>query len=423
MGGRNPIHSCKMVHRQPESFSVGNAGSLYFDWDNWKVRNATRENLKDLTLWAEGMEKIGSSHQYCLVQEEGLNPVLQIADSFAIMFQYSTKPVYFDQPKYPIHVKYLLRLQELQEARGYHQDIAPHEWITSPLTLSDRALSAVLARIDLGIDPIGMGCMTMPGIAAPVTAFGFAVMAISEILAGLAVVHLLRPKVKLRAGMLGGLLDMKTGRISFQTPWIASAHYLVVDLFRKEFGANLGYNRAYRDANEPGMQACYEWALLNLFHGCVDGAFGSEVGGLGNGNLFSPEQAVMDMEMASDASRFFTGFPFDRERLGVDVILEAKHESRAYIEHPHTLSNYRESLAYSDWWLRGLPAASEHEQDRTQTQRLLDKAHEIVLSAGEQGENSNAGQRHTDQEPVKACWRIVSDMAEELGCSAPRPLD
>ncbi len=412
----------RMAEGPPQSFGVGNGGSLYFDWDRWQARGATREDLRDLALWAEGSPKVATSHQYCLVQEQGLNPVLQIADSFAIMFQHSTKPVYFDQPKYPIHVRYLKRLQELQRARGYHQDIPRFEWVNPPLTLSSRALAAVLERVDQGVDPVGMGCMTMAGMAAPITGAGFAVMATAELLAGLSVLHLLRPQAQLSAAMLGGLVDMKNGRISYQTPWMAAAHYLVVDVFRSEFGAQLSYNRAYRDANEPGMQACYEWALLNMFHGCLDGTFGSEVGGLANGNLFSPEQAVIDMEMAADASQFFTGFACEDEDAAVEVILEARHKSKAYMEHPHTLNHFRESLAYSDWWLRGLPAAARHDPASSQSERLLAQAHEAALSARKAGEQRLADQGPAHQDLAKQCWRVVAEMAKEIGCPAPRPL-
>ena len=37
--------------------------------------------------------------------------------------------------------------------------------------------------------------------------------------------------------LLGGVVDMKDGRISYQIAWVAAAHYLVVDVFRQEFGA------------------------------------------------------------------------------------------------------------------------------------------------------------------------------------------
>jgi len=411
--GRVDLLTCE----RPTSFGVGNGGSLWFDWECWKAVPATRRDLRNLTRWAEGMDQVSSSAQFCLVQEKGLDPVLQLVDAFAIMFQHSTKPVQFDQPTEPIHVKYLQRLQELQHARGYRQSIAPYEWVTPPLRLGDRAIKATLARVEAGIDPIGMGSMVTSGVGAPATVPGFAAMGAAEVLGALGVVRWLCPQVGLTANITGGVMDMQTGQISYQVPWSAVAHYAAVDVFQHVFGAHLGHYRGYRDANEPGMQACYEWALLNLFHGCVGGEMQTEVGGLANGNLFSPEQAVLDMAMVGEANQFFSGFEFNERAIGLDLILEARHDAKAYLTHQHTLDHFRDMLPFSNYWLRGLPATAQHDSDRSQTQRLLDQAHEICVEARQRGEEVE-----TNQELADEAWQVVRDMAQELGVRAPDPL-
>ena len=217
--------------------------------------------------------------------------------------------------------------------------------------------------------------------------------------------------------MCGGVVDMSTGNVSYQSPRATIMDYLVVDVFRGVWGAHVSHARGYREANEPGMQACYEWALLNAFHRCVDGPMGSEIGGLANGNLFSPEQAVLDMEMEAEFSQMLSGFEFSEEALGLDLILEARHEAKAYLTHPHTLNHFREVLPFSDYWLRGLPAAAQHEPDRSQTQRLLEQAHEVCVEARKRGEEVE-----TNQELADEAWAVVRDMAAELGVRAPDPL-
>ncbi len=406
-----------MTGQRPTGFIVGGGGVMWFDWDRWEARVGTRQELRNLTRWAEGMEKVTASEQFCQTRAEELHPTLQLVDSFAIMFQHSTKPVYFNQPTEPIHVKYLRRLQPLQEERGYHQDIASFEWVNPPLTLGNRAIKATLARADAGVDRIGMGSMALAGAGTPVTAVGYAVTATAEILGALAVVRRLRPHVDLQAAIAGGVVDMATGYVSYESPRGTVMDYLVRDVFAGEWGAEIGNYRGYRDANEPGMQACYEWALLNAFHRCVDGPMGSEIGGLSNGNLFSSEQAVLDMEMEAEFSEMISGFEFSEEALGLDVIMEARHDGKAYMTHPHTLKHFRQVLPFSNWWLRGLPTAAEHDRDRSQTQRLLDKAHQICVEARQRGEEVE-----TDQELAQEVWGVVEDMAEELGTNAPEPV-
>jgi len=406
-----------LTGQRPSGFHVGGGGVMWFDWDRWEAKVGTRQELRDLTRWAEGMEKVAGSEQFCQTQAADLHPTLQLVDSFAIMFQHSTKPVYFNQPTEPIHVKYMRRLQPLQEARGYHQDIAAFEWVNPPLTLGDRALKAMLARADAGVDKLGMGSMAMAGATTPVTAAGYTVMGIAEILGALAVVRRLRPQVGLQGAMAGGVVDMATGYVSYQSPRATVMDYLVQDVFRGVWKAHVGNYRGYRDANEPGMQACYEWALLNAFHRCVDGPMSSEIGGLANGNLFSPEQAVLDMEMEAELNEMMSGFEFSEEDLGLNVIMEARHDGKAYMEHPHTLKHFRDVLPFSNWWLRGLPTAAEHDLNRSQTQRLLDQAHQICVEARQRGEEVE-----TNQELANEVWTVVADMAEELGSKVPEPV-
>ncbi len=402
---------------QPAGFTVGNAGSLWFDWDRWDAVAATRRDLRNLTRWAEGMEMVEGSNQFCLVQEKGLDPVLQLLDAFAIMFQHSTKPVFFYQPTEPIHVKYLKRMQQLQQRRGYSQMIACSEFVNPPLTMGDRAIRTMLARAEAGMEVLGMGAMTTAGMGAPVTRPGFAAMATAEVLGALCVVRRLCPQVALMGSLTGGALDMRTGRVSYQCPWTVLAHYMAVDVFKHVFGARLWYYWGYRDANEPGMQACYEWAQLNLFHRCVDGRGASEIGGLADGNLFSPEQVVLDIAMEGEANQLLSDFEFNREAMGLDMMLEAGHNAEAYLTHQHTLDHFREMLPSSEYWLRGLPAASQHDPHRSQTQRLLDEAHDLCVEARKRGEEVE-----TDQDLADEAWAVVRDMAEELGVSAPAPL-
>ncbi len=406
-----------LTGQRRSGFTVGAGGVMWFDWDRWEARVGTRQELRDLTRWAEGMEKVAASQQFCQTQAEDLHPILQLVDSFAIMFQHSTKPVYFNQPTEPIHVKYMRRLQPIQEARGYHQDIAPYEWVNAPLTLGERAIKVILARADAGVDKIGMGSMPMAGATTPVTAVGYAVMGTAEILGALAVVRRLRPQVGLQGAISGGVVDMATGYVSYQSPRAAIMDYLVQDVFQGVWDAHVGYYRGYRDANEPGMQACYEWALLNAFHRCIDGSMSSEIGGLSNGNLFSPEQAVLDMEMEAELNEMMSGFEFSEEAMGLDVITEARHSSKAYMEHPHTLKHFREVLPFSNWWLRGLPTGAEHDPNRSQTQQLLDKAHRICVEARQRGEEVE-----TDQDLADQVWDVVKDMAAELDVRAPAPV-
>ena len=69
-----------LTGQRPTGFTVGNGGSLWFDWKRWDAVAASRQELRNLTRWAEGMEQVTASSQFCQVQEEGLDSVLQLLD-------------------------------------------------------------------------------------------------------------------------------------------------------------------------------------------------------------------------------------------------------------------------------------------------------------------------------------------------------
>jgi trimethylamine--corrinoid protein Co-methyltransferase len=93
----------------------------------------------------------------------------------------------------------------------------------------------------------------------------------------------------------------------------------------------------------PDAQATYEKTLLGLLHalGGVNLIWG--IGNLDSTLSLSPEQAVIDDEIAAGILRSWKGIQPDEENLAIPLIKELKHQA-AYLQSEHTLRHFREEL-------------------------------------------------------------------------------
>lgn len=403
------------AEKPQKTFLVGNGANLCFDWDSWQAVRPTGEMLRDITRWAEGWDKVNILK--CPVLPKDVNPILEPMYSYAIMAQNSRKKVYHYQPTEPIHVKYLSKMAKVvEEQRGYIQPMANHEWMNSPLKFGRRAMRAALARIDYGVcDSIGIGTMNISGLNSPVSVAGQAILSVAEILGGLTVVRLLRPNMTKLSGVIAsGQLDMSTGQVIYSSSRCHLQQLAAGEIFRKGFGCEVGMMDWYRDANEPGLQACYEFAFIRIFFHALIGQGHSEIGGIGNGNVFSPEQAVIDVEMMNEVMELFHGFEVSEEALALETILEAGFDQKKIIESKHTFKHFRENLPFSKYFLRGLTGTAHHNRECSQTKELLDKAHQTCLEARKKGEKIEP-----DIELGKKLYEIVKEAAAEAKIKAP----
>lgn len=109
-------------------------------------------------------------------------------------------------------------------------------------------------------------------------------------------------------------------------------------------GIQATFQSCYRDANEPGLQACYEKALNDMFFITLAGSGGTGPGSLSNGNMFSPEQAIIDLEMDLEMSELFGGFEVSKQALGLETVLETKFKGDTIVSSEHTMKHYKAVL-------------------------------------------------------------------------------
>lgn len=394
---------------------VGNGANLLFDWDAWQAKGPDRDELKELCRWAQGEEEVESLFAPVMVKD--VNPLLEPLYNYALTCTYCRKRVWHEQPTEPIHVRYLQRMAKIVERhRGYFQPMQEWEYINPPFRIGLRAVRTMLERVDSGACPtMGIGSMSVAGMSAPVTVPGLAVTAAAEILAGLTFFRLMRPGHGLRANVCTGSLDLRTARVSYFGMHTHLGNLATWELLARGLGVDCPMLVWYRDANEPGLQALYEYGANGaLFSALYSPGSHAEIGGLCNGNVFSPHQAVLDIEAIKEFRELQAGFALSEESLGLEEIVRARFEQGHHVTSEHTLNHMRDGAPISGFFLRGLPAAANHDKAHSQTAALLQEAAKRVEAAKEQGKASQPDRPLGEE--LSAC---VNEAAAELGLPVP----
>ena len=398
-----------------ESVPVGNGGNLLFDWDNWTAKAPTVDDLIWVSRWSQGNDDVKSLFAPFMLND--LSIVLEPMFTYAVMARYCTKPVQHAQPTEPVQVKFMDKMARIvEEHRGYFQPMQPYEWVNPPFRLGARGIRTMLARIDLGAcDRVAVGAMSVSGMSAPLTVAGTAVVAVAEVLAALHALHVMRPEAGLQAAIATGELDIATARVKYYSFRGHKQNLAACEIFRRGLGIECSSYEGYREANEPGLQACYEYGMSQAFWSSLRRRDFPEVGGLSCGNMWSPEQAILDIEMIKEFAELAGGFDASDEAVAVDDIIAAGFEQGYHVASEHTIAQMREHIALSDFFPRGIPAGAQHDKNNNQTRQLMDRARARSLECYSKGAETD-----TDEALFKELWTCVEEAAAEIGCPMPQ---
>ena len=277
---------------------------------------------------------------------------------------------------------------------------------TSPLKLDSRSCDVLAEALKYGF-PVNFAPMPILGATAPMTPAGAAIVAAAEILGCLTATSLINPEVYFFSTSISGEMDMKTTQICYCTPAAILTDVALHQLFRRRYGMVHNVEPGYVEAKRPGLQAAFMKTYRQMAFSCT-ASQPLPVGALDNGAVFSPTQAMLDLEMNEAQWRFNRGIAVDDAACAVDVINEMVFcERRTYLESEHTLQHFRSlgwypklfDRAYCDH-TRPAPAGDE----------------KLLGEADRRWRNLVDAQPQSEPDPalVKELDRIVAAAREEL---------
>jgi trimethylamine--corrinoid protein Co-methyltransferase len=214
---------------------------------------------------------------------------------------------------------------------------------TSPLKLDTHPCRVLEEALKFGF-PVNFAPMPILGGTTPVTPAGSLVIATAELLGCITASTLINPDVFHYGTVISGEMDMKTTQVCYATPAAILTDAALHQLFRFKYGMVVNVEPAYLEAKCPGMQA----AFMKTYRQTALAAMVSAplpIGLLDNGSVFSPVQAMIDLDLNLSLYKLGRGIDRNEETLCVELINDmAFCEHSAYLETEHTLNHFRSTM-------------------------------------------------------------------------------
>jgi len=245
----------------------------------------------------------------------------------------------------------------------------------TPLRWGDLALEVMRVSSGYGI-PFGIVSEVISGATAPITLAGSLVLANAEGLSGVTIAQLLEPgrPVTFNLGF-SHVFDMRFLETLTGAPeggLLGAAGSAIAHFYNFPSMSWMS-----TESKIPDAQAAYEKTLLGLLHGLggVNVIWG--IGTLESTLTLSPDQAVIDDEIAAGILRAWKGIQGDDDRLAVSVIKELRQKAD-YLNSEHTLKHFREELLETKLLSRERRALWEREGRKGLTERAKDRVKTLL---------------------------------------------
>lgn len=244
-----------------------------------------------------------------------------------------------------------------------------------PLTHDRMMTETILEYAAMG-QPVFLMCLDLAGASSPASLAGTLVQQNAEILSGVLIAYLVNPETPVVYGSVSGIMDMKAGNAALGGPefgLLSAASVQIAHFYGIVCSAG-----GQSDAKTHDAQAAFEKGMsllasmlagadfVDLFYGSFEGF-----------NATSPEQVILDHEIAGYAHRYAAGIEVDASHLSLDVI-EAVGPGGTFLKDPKALRDTM-SRMMSEWYqpflfdrraAEGVAPASRR--------RVLDTAHEAA---------------------------------------------
>jgi trimethylamine--corrinoid protein Co-methyltransferase len=329
-----------------EEFTVdyGYATPWIYDYPQGCYRPPTIEDQVAMIRLGQALPSVKAVNSPLICSQ--FDPRMETIESARLLLQNTDKPGWVGTSSGK-EVKYLAELAALaaggnrQRLRACPPIFVAAYCTTSPLKIDRRSCEVLEEALKYGF-PVNFAPMPILGATAPMTPAGAAIVAAAEILGCITATSLLRPDAYYFSTSIAGEMDMKTTQICYCTPGAILTDVALHQLFRYRYGLVHNVEPGYVEAKTPGLQAAFMKTYRQMaFSGTVSQPL--PIGALDNGAVFSPTQAMIDLEMNEAQWKFSRGIQVDDESCALELIHEMLFcQRRTYLESEHTRRHFRD---------------------------------------------------------------------------------
>lgn len=323
-------------------FSTNTGGFCVFIYDlEGRRRLATMEDVRASIRLADALENIDYMGLPVTAQEvpSAMRPAVMAAELVRNTRKLGGVEV-FDR----LDVDLVTRIAEVAagspEALRRNPILVGYAEARSPLCIDRNMAEILIQYVKKGL-PQSLDTMPSGGMTAPITPAGVLAMGMAETLGGLILGYAVDRNAVMSVDICVSQADMRSGLYSYASfermPLLAAATQMI----NEYYGCPSGTHGGKTDACYPGVQVGIEKVMSMLFP-VLAGTIGvGTMGHLENAVTFSPQQLVIDNEIAGGVRHALRGFEVNAETLAVEVIKQVGPNG-SFMGHEHTLHHLRD---------------------------------------------------------------------------------
>jgi trimethylamine--corrinoid protein Co-methyltransferase len=347
----------KPDHREKKYGWGGGPAIYYLDYEKSEIRKGNEEDALKIIQLADAIPEIGDISSTMLVYSVDLegrefDPRLYTLKSVVLTAKNTSKISYAENIYSIKEIEYLIKIGNIIQHPFF---FGRTSCVISPLKLEKDAANILYYLLKNGFG-CSVGTMPISGATSPVTIAGTIALANAEILGVWTAAKAVNPEVKCSYVSYPGSLDMRSGDLVYGTPDVLLESTGIQELCRYFYNdVRHGLGSLYIDAKLPSSQVAIERSLY-YFCGAASGIRSlGHFGFLSQGQVISPEQALIDLETAKWVERYFQGFEVDEETLGFEAIQRVGIGGN-FLEDEHTVKHMRREHWVSEIFDRGKAA-------------------------------------------------------------------
>jgi trimethylamine--corrinoid protein Co-methyltransferase len=189
---------------------------------------------------------------------------------------------------------------------------------TSPLKLTGTPGEVLYAMAQKGL-PCHITPMPLLGLNVPMSIPAGICIVNAEILAIWTAAKAVNPDTPVEASVVSGSMNMRYGQPNFAAPEVILSDMVISHLYEKYYKLQCDQGISWIDANYPGTQAALE-RMYKLMSAVALGKINYPTGALASNTVFSPEQAMIDLEMGVAVNKLLDGVQVTDDTLCLDLI-------------------------------------------------------------------------------------------------------
>jgi len=362
---RNCPSSVTIKARDPRNTLRLGGNTLYFfqspgmravDLDTWEPRPATLKEHNDAVRVVDALDTVHLIYAYEFYMDlEGIPPCMVMLEGLASGIRHSTKALATGYSKDS-------EVFAIEMAKAIGIDLRGIICISPPLTYDGEAVKAAFRFAEAGF-PIAVCSGAMYGATGPVTLTGSLISSNAELMAGLALIQLIKPGTGIYVESFTLAMDMLGGHPAFGNV-AGTLHNIAFNQIWRHYGIprENSSTGAYSSSKKIDFQNAYERSMSAL-SSALSGANALDLHGCVHAELtYHPVMSVLDNDIAGWIGRLIEGVEVTDETMAIDLIEEvgpipgnflATEHTRKWWKKEQFMPKVADRLSYPEKWIKG----------------------------------------------------------------------